>query len=190
MALACIPGSDHFVVRPPGPCLYDLRSLRNKANPDDTFEAQLFYGDMKAIVKTSHREAVPLESGDYGRVYDALYDTLVNGQPNYVKKLTFSPIWRSCSAALSSLHRPPLPLPGQVALLRLFIFLNRESIFTLYDRRRNGSTRLHRQHTGCNMIYLRKANERGHANHGWLDSAYFLSPTIMTRTLWASRPCG
>ncbi|WP_341872416.1 Gfo/Idh/MocA family oxidoreductase, partial [Enterobacter hormaechei] len=26
----------------------------NKANPDDTFEAQLFYGDMKAIVKTSH----------------------------------------------------------------------------------------------------------------------------------------
>ncbi|EPY6731599.1 oxidoreductase [Klebsiella quasipneumoniae] len=125
---------------------YDLRSLRNKANPDDTFEAQLFYGDLKAIVKTSHlvqidypkfivhghkgsfvkygidqqetslkanimpgepgfgaddsvgelvyvneagetvREAVPLESGDYGRVYDALYDTLVNGQPNYVKE--------------------------------------------------------------------------------------------------------
>ncbi|MEX7668668.1 Gfo/Idh/MocA family oxidoreductase, partial [Klebsiella pneumoniae] len=32
------------------------------------------------------REAVPLESGDYGRVYDALYDTLVNGQPNYVKE--------------------------------------------------------------------------------------------------------
>ncbi|MBD4158108.1 oxidoreductase, partial [Xanthomonas citri pv. citri] len=31
-------------------------------------------------------EAVPLESGDYGRVYDALYDTLVNGQPNYVKE--------------------------------------------------------------------------------------------------------
>ena len=27
---------------------------RNKANPDDTFEAQLFYGDLKAIVKTSH----------------------------------------------------------------------------------------------------------------------------------------
>ncbi len=34
---------------------YDIRSLRNKANPDDTFEAQLFYGDLKAIVKTSHR---------------------------------------------------------------------------------------------------------------------------------------
>ncbi|UMX63150.1 Gfo/Idh/MocA family oxidoreductase [Klebsiella pneumoniae] len=29
---------------------YDLRSLRNKANPDDTFEAQLFYGD-----KEGHR---------------------------------------------------------------------------------------------------------------------------------------
>lgn len=33
---------------------YDIRSLRNKANPDDTFEAQLFYGSLKAIVKTSH----------------------------------------------------------------------------------------------------------------------------------------
>ncbi|WP_337121507.1 Gfo/Idh/MocA family oxidoreductase, partial [Staphylococcus aureus] len=33
---------------------YDIRSLRNKTNPDDTFEAQLFYGDLKAIVKTSH----------------------------------------------------------------------------------------------------------------------------------------
>ena len=31
---------------------YDIRSLRNKANPDDTFEAQLFYGDLKAIVKS------------------------------------------------------------------------------------------------------------------------------------------
>lgn len=125
---------------------YDIRSLRNKANPDDTFEAQLFYGDLKAIVKTSHlvklayprfivhghqgsfikygidrqetslkanimpgepgfsaddtfglleyvneagetvREEIPIETGDYGRVYDALYETLVNGQPNYVKE--------------------------------------------------------------------------------------------------------
>ncbi|VEC47011.1 putative oxidoreductase [Escherichia coli] len=112
---------------------YDIRSLRNKANPDDTFEAQLFYGDLKAIVKTSHlvkidypkfivhgkkgsfikygidqqetslkanimpgepgfaadnsvgvleyvndegvtvREEMKPEMGDYGRVYDALY---------------------------------------------------------------------------------------------------------------------
>ncbi|PJR63220.1 oxidoreductase [Raoultella sp. T31] len=125
---------------------YDIRSLRNKANPDDTFEAQLFYGDLKAIVKTSYlvklpypkfivhghkgsfikygidrqetslkanimpgepgfgaddtfglleyvneagetvREEIPLETGNYGRVYDALYETLVNGQPNYVKE--------------------------------------------------------------------------------------------------------
>lgn len=87
---------------------YDLRSLRNKANPDDTFEAQLFYGDLKANIMPGEpgfgaddsvgelvyvneagetvREAVPLETGDYGRVYDALYDTLVNGQPNYVKE--------------------------------------------------------------------------------------------------------
>ena len=125
---------------------YDIRSLRNKANPDDTFEAQLFYGDLKAIVKTSHlvkidypkfivhgtrgsfikygidqqetslkanimpgdpgfaaddsvgvleyvnaegitvREDVKPEAGDYGRVYDALYETLTNGAPNYVKE--------------------------------------------------------------------------------------------------------
>ncbi|MDU3719038.1 MAG: Gfo/Idh/MocA family oxidoreductase, partial [Klebsiella michiganensis] len=109
-------------------------------------EAQLFYGNLKAIVKTSHlvklpypkfivhghkgsfikygidqqetslkanimpgepgfgaddtvglleyvneagetvREEIPLETGDYGRVYDSLYETLVNGQPNFVKE--------------------------------------------------------------------------------------------------------
>jgi len=130
----------------PNNVAYDIRSLRNKANPDDTFEAQLFYGDLKAIVKTSHlvkidypkfivhgtngsylkygidqqetslkanimpgepgfgaddsighieymnaegvsvREEVKPEIGDYGRVYDALYDTLKNGAPNYVKE--------------------------------------------------------------------------------------------------------
>lgn len=125
---------------------YDIRSLRNKANPDDTFEAQLFYGDLKAIVKTSHlvkidypkfivhgkkgsfikygidqqetslkanimpgepgfaaddsvgvleyvndegvtvREEMKPEMGDYGRVYDALYQTITHGAPNYVKE--------------------------------------------------------------------------------------------------------
>ncbi|MGL5241055.1 MAG: oxidoreductase [Kluyvera ascorbata] len=125
---------------------YDIRHLRNKANPDDTFEAQLFYGDLKAIVKSSHlvklaypkfivhghkgsfikygidqqetslkanimpgepgfgadnsvglleyvdddgntvREEVMIETGDYGRVYDALYDTLVNGRKNFVSE--------------------------------------------------------------------------------------------------------
>lgn len=125
---------------------YDIRSLRNKANPDDTFEAQLFYGDLKVIVKTSHlvkidypkfivhgtkgsfvkygidqqetslkanimlgepgfaadesvgvleyvnddgvtvKEEVKPETGDYGRVYDALYQTLTIGTPNYVKE--------------------------------------------------------------------------------------------------------
>ncbi|HKM98194.1 MAG TPA: oxidoreductase [Buttiauxella sp.] len=126
---------------------YDIRSVRNKANPDDTFEAQLFYGDLKAIVKTSHlvkidypkfqvhgtkgsylkygidqqetslkayimpgepgfaadtsvgvleyvndagetvREEIKPEQGDYGRVYDALYETIINGQPNYVREI-------------------------------------------------------------------------------------------------------
>lgn len=125
---------------------YDIRSVRNKANPDDTFEAQLFYGDLKAIVKTSHlvkidspkfvvhgskgsfvkygidqqetslkayimpgepgfaadssvgvveyvneagetvREEILPEPGDYGRVYDALYETLLNGKPNFVSE--------------------------------------------------------------------------------------------------------
>ena len=126
---------------------YDIRSLRNKANPDDTFEAQLFYGDLKAIVKTSHlvktdypkfivhgtkgsfikygidqqetslkanimpgepgfaaddsvgvleyvndagvtvKEEIKPEVGDYGRVYDALFETLTKGTPNYVKEI-------------------------------------------------------------------------------------------------------
>ncbi|MGE6982024.1 oxidoreductase [Kluyvera intermedia] len=125
---------------------YDIRHLRNKANPDDTFEAQLFYGDLKAIVKSSHlvkleypkfivhghkgsfikygidqqetslkanimpgepgfgadssvgileyvddagntvREEVAVETGDYGRVYDALYQTLFNGSENFVSE--------------------------------------------------------------------------------------------------------
>lgn len=125
---------------------YDIRSVRNPLNPDDTFETQLFYGDMKAVVKTSYlvktpypkfivhgtkgsfikygidqqetslkagimpgepgfgsddtvaqleyldeagetvRETWPVESGDYGRVYDALYQTLLQGAENYVSE--------------------------------------------------------------------------------------------------------
>ncbi|WP_097290751.1 Gfo/Idh/MocA family oxidoreductase [Escherichia coli] len=136
----------HFDYYRPDHVAYDIRSLRNKANPDDTFEAQLFYGDLKAIVKTSHlvkidypkfivhgkkgsfikygidqqetslkanimpgepgfaaddsvgvleyvndegvtvREEIKPEMGDYGRVYDALYQTITHGAPNYVKE--------------------------------------------------------------------------------------------------------
>lgn len=125
---------------------YDIRSLRNPTNPDDTFEAQLFYGCLKAIVKTSHLvkidypkfivhgtrgsfikygidrqetslkagimpgdsgfaaddapgeleyvndngetvcEQVPTLRGDYGRVYDALYDTLIHGAPFFIRE--------------------------------------------------------------------------------------------------------
>jgi predicted dehydrogenase len=125
---------------------YDIRSVRNPLNPDDTFETQLFYGAMKAVVKTSHlvkiaypkfivhgtkgsfvkygidqqetslkawimpgepgfaaddsvaqleyindagetvRETWQAEPGDYGRVYDALYQTLLQGESNYVSE--------------------------------------------------------------------------------------------------------
>lgn len=142
MAWACTP----WIRSCPDHVAYDIRSLRNKANPDDTFEAQLFYGDLKAIVKTSHlvkidypkfivhgtkgsfikygidqqetslkanimpgepgfaaddsvgvleyvnaegvtvREELTPETGDYGRVYDALYATLTRGAANYVKE--------------------------------------------------------------------------------------------------------
>src|SRR5690606_27162789 len=125
---------------------YGIRRRRNKANPDDTVGAKMFYGDLKAIVVASHlvkidypkfivhgkkgsfikygidqqdtslkvnimpgepgfaaddsvgvleyvndegltvREELKPETGDYGRVYDALYDTLATGAPNYVKE--------------------------------------------------------------------------------------------------------
>lgn len=50
----CTPWTRSSPCYCPDHVAYDIRSLRNKANPDDTFEAQLFYGDLKAIVKTSH----------------------------------------------------------------------------------------------------------------------------------------
>ena len=125
---------------------YDIRSLRRDGNPDDIFETQLFYGDLKAIIKTSHivmtpypkfivhgtrgsfikgqidrqeaclknnimpddplfcansepgiieyinekneivKREVPAARGDYGGVYDALYETIVNGAPGYVSE--------------------------------------------------------------------------------------------------------
>lgn len=146
MALVCIRWTRLFLCSVARIVAYDIRSLRNKANPDDTFEAQLFYGDLKAIVKTSHlvkidypkfivhgkkgsfikygidqqetslkanimpgepgfaaddsvgvleyvndegvtvREEMKPEMGDYGRVYDALYQTITHGAPNYVKE--------------------------------------------------------------------------------------------------------
>ncbi len=148
---------------------YDLRSLRNKANPDDTFEAQLFYGDLKAIVKTSHLVQIDypkfIVHGHKGSFVKygidqqetSLKANIMPGEPGFgaddsvgelvyvneagrrcVKRcrwrpattvgcttrcmklsstasritsrnLTFSPIWRSWSAALNSLLRPPSP---------------------------------------------------------------------------------
>ncbi|MBC1551393.1 oxidoreductase [Listeria booriae] len=38
---------------------YDIRSVRNPGNPDDTFEVQFFYPKHKTIVKTSHLVNIP-----------------------------------------------------------------------------------------------------------------------------------
>lgn len=130
----------------PNHVAYNIRSLRNKANPNNTFKAQLFYGDLKAIVKTSHlvkinypkfivhskkssfikysinqqktslkanimpskpkfaannsvsvlkyvnnksvtvKKKIKPKISNYGRVYDALYQTITHSAPNYVKK--------------------------------------------------------------------------------------------------------
>lgn len=43
----------------PQQVFYHLRHLRQPDNPDDTFEAQLIYGEMKAIIKTSHLVKTP-----------------------------------------------------------------------------------------------------------------------------------
>ncbi|MDR0922251.1 MAG: oxidoreductase [Lactobacillales bacterium] len=125
---------------------YDIRSIRNADSVDDYFDVSLFYGKLKAKVKTSHLVAkeypqfilhgtkgsfikygpdqqendlkagimpdapnfgedspmyygkvkyqntngdwiekqIKTPIGDYGRVYDAVYDTLVNGAPKLV----------------------------------------------------------------------------------------------------------
>ena len=130
----------------PDAVYYDIRCLRNPNNPDDTFEVNLFYGDCKVIVKTSHLvksaypkfivhgtkgsfikygmdqqetclkagimpqvqgfgsdkeeaygtlnyvnaqgeevvERIPTPLGDYGRVYDGIYNHLKNGEDIFI----------------------------------------------------------------------------------------------------------
>ncbi|MDE1549460.1 oxidoreductase [Jeotgalibaca caeni] len=130
----------------PDSVTYDIRTLRNKRNPDDAFEVQLFYGNLKIILKMSHlvkvptpkfilhgkkgsflkygidqqedhlkagmmpgdegfgldpvesygrvayddengtrqEETVPTVLGDYGQVYDFMYEAIVNGEDKLV----------------------------------------------------------------------------------------------------------
>lgn len=125
---------------------YDIRSLRNERNPDDTYEIQLFYGNLKVILKTSYLVKIPYPKfivhgkkgsfvkygidqqedhlkagqmpgtvgfgedpvtaygkavyddedgnrqevtvptllGDYGRVYDFMYESILNGEDKLV----------------------------------------------------------------------------------------------------------
>ncbi|OIJ14210.1 oxidoreductase [Anaerobacillus alkalilacustris] len=125
---------------------YDIRSIRNSESIDDYYDVSLFYGKLKAIVKTSHlvkkeypkfilhgtngsfikygidqqendlklgimpgtenfgmdspnqygivtyqnangdwiEKQIPTPTGDYGRVYDACYETIINGAPRLV----------------------------------------------------------------------------------------------------------
>lgn len=126
---------------------YDIRSIRNKRNPDDYFHVELFYDNFKAITKSNHLVKTPYPKfilhgtngsflkygidrqeeclkaglmpqeigfgldpeesygkvvfedvagttyekgiktplGDYGRVYDSLYETIINGKEKLVK---------------------------------------------------------------------------------------------------------
>ena len=50
---------------------------------DDTLARLEYVNDAGETVKEEWRA----EQGDYGRVYDALYQTLVNGTPNFVKEI-------------------------------------------------------------------------------------------------------
>lgn len=130
----------------PNKVYYDIRTLRNKENPDDYYHIELFYNDFKAIVKTNHLvkseypkfilhgtkgsfvkygidkqeeclkcgimpwdenfgvdpkenygildyindngeniiESKITPQGDYGRIYNELYDTLINGKEKLV----------------------------------------------------------------------------------------------------------
>ncbi|MGG5317640.1 oxidoreductase [Enterococcus sp. AZ072] len=127
----------------PDKVFYDIRTLRKKENPDDTFEMQLFYPDRKIILKVNqliaaeypslrmngklgsfvkygmdmqetylketimpdqegfgedknqiilsiaHGEEIEIQEkstpiGDYGKVYDAMYESIKNGQEKLV----------------------------------------------------------------------------------------------------------
>ncbi|MBC3947916.1 oxidoreductase [Erwinia persicina] len=128
----------------PETATYDVRNLRSKHQPDDSFSITLFYRDLRVIIKTSHlvlseyprfiihgtkgsyikygidqqesclkagvmphqphfgedprsgllewldndgniqREYVLSERGDYGLLYDSVYETLKNGKAPYI----------------------------------------------------------------------------------------------------------
>ena len=148
----------------PNKVYYDIRTIRNKENPDDYYHIELFYNKFKAIVKTNHlvkseypkfivhgtkgsfikygidkqEECLkggimpwdenfgvdPKENygildyinskgeniigikvtpqGDYGRVYDYLYETLINGREKLVKDLELITVMKILEEGIAS----------------------------------------------------------------------------------------
>lgn len=148
----------------PNKVYYDIRTIRNKENPDDYYHVELFYNEFKVIVKTNHLvkseypkfivhgskgsfikygidkqeeclkngimpwdnnfgvdpsenygildyinnngeniiETKVTPRGDYGKIYDGLYDCLVNGKEKLVKDFELLTVMKILECGINS----------------------------------------------------------------------------------------